>query len=209
MCARSAGAVPQPHKARFGSGVKLSLLCEQSLNHLLRAQQHEAGSDTVDVCLGVVYSCNTLRTLEHFTARPSDTGAQRIAVAHRAARCHDRVVFTPNTTSAAALEGPQLVTWEAGAAVPLALVRITHSVKCIVCLNQHLLAEGYACPCSSMHFTCWDCLLQRYSAALKADSVQGTLNAQGDLLCCEFHCRHPITVSVLAAEHATEAVLCA
>jgi hypothetical protein len=65
--------------------------------------------------------------------------------------------------------------------------------------------EGLACKKRCGAFTCWDCLQQSFKMALKPGAIQGCCSADGDLLCSEVKCRHPISVQNLAPEAVLEA----
>lgn len=194
---------------KFGTGAKFDLFSEIALFELMRTRLLFDGAETVDVCVGMVYSYNTIKVSEPFAMRPSDPLAQQVATVYRDDHCYDAVecAADANVTCTAASESAQLLSWESGAAIPLAVVRITHSSQCMLCFENFTLVEGLPCAASSKHFTCWDCLLLSYQAAAKVDAIKSTLSAEGDLLCCLPQCRHPISLSALAAARSPESVL--
>jgi hypothetical protein len=73
---------------------------------------------------------------------------------------------------------------------------------CAICLNNFRRVAGYTCrqnvdesACAT--FVCWDCLDNSYGAALQPDAIKGTIDASGNLTCCNVECAAPITVAAL------------
>lgn len=193
----------------FGAGVELEILTEAALRDLFRAKATTEGADSVQICVGVVYSRKALRNPAHFvpsTAQNQQKKAAGLVAHHRATGYYDSVEYA----LPAQLNGDIrrfVVSWEAGSAVPLALLTVQQIVECVVCMSPYSNTEGHACAKKCGIFTCWDCLLRSYQAAGKPGAIQGSCNKDGDLLCTGVKCRCPITVDQWSREIPTPAVL--
>ncbi len=199
-----------PSDTKFGPGVELEILTKAALQELFRVKAGADGADSVDVCIGVVYSRKYLSTTDPFVAsggRKEKMNAQQVMLSHRATKLYDAVEYTPRAAANAAADRKYLIAWEAGAAVPLAVLKVQQKCQCKLCFDSFGTSEGLACPRKCDTFTCWDCLLGSYEAASQAGAIQGRSSEEGELLCSDNKCKCPIKVSDLAKSKAPDEVL--
>ena len=198
-----------PAATKFGQGVELEILTEAAVQDLFRAKAGAEG-DSVDVCVGVVYSRKYLPTSDPFVAgsgKKNIINAQQVILTHRTSDLYDAVEYTPRAAANTAAGRKYLITWEPGAAVPLAVLTVQQKCECKVCFDSYSTSEGFVCPRKCGTFTCWDCLLRSYEMASQAGAIQGRSSTAGELFCSDNKCKCPIKVADLAKSNATAAVL--
>ena len=190
---------------QFGPGIELEMLSEAALQDIFRTKAGAAGGDSVEVCIGVVYSRKVHSTSDPFVVDFRNRNeAARLVTNKRSVECVDAVVFTPRKAQEAGRK--YFITWEAGAAVPLAMLKVQQLRECKVCMESCCVSDGFTCPKNCGTFTCWECLQQSYTMAARPDAIQGGTNLEGELLCSDTKCRCPITVGHFSSG-ATPAVL--
>lgn len=180
----------------FGLGVQLEILTDTAIQDLFRSKAGADGSDAVRCCVGVVYTRKVLTAEAPFVlgaGAKQQKIAARVVANHRSTGLYDAVQYAPRGQGG---ERKFITAWETGAAVPLAILTVEQMAECRVCMCPYSIMEGLVCasPKKCNTFTCWECLCRSYEAALKPGAIQGCCNKEGDLLCSEQKCRHPITV---------------
>jgi hypothetical protein len=146
----------------------------------------------INIIVGIAFRNNALTDNEPFSAnlnKKEKINANKVSSAFKQAG-YDCVQIKGNVD--------EKVYWVPGACIPLGLVTMRFHKQCIICLDNCLGKDGYAC--SNKHFLCWECLEYQLKDAFQPGHVGKTMNQDGVLICSDTECTEFISLQNMARE---------